>query len=85
MIIVKGKVYHTIIDFARDLGVSAKTIRDYLRKGIIPKPPEVRYGVRTVKHFPVEYTRTAKASLDAYRESRDRNNKKIRVAGNEAS
>ena len=85
MIIVKGHVFYTIVDFARDLGVSAKTIRDYLRKGIIPKPPEIRYGVRTIKHFPVEYMRTAKASLDAYRKSRDRNNKKMRVAGKEAS
>ena len=42
MIIVKGKAYYTIVDAAEQLGVSSKTIRDYIRKGIIPEPPEIK-------------------------------------------
>lgn len=70
MILVEGQIYYTIVNLSKNLGVSAKTIRDYLRRGIIPKPPEIRYGMRTVKHFPVEYMQIAKASLEAYREKK---------------
>jgi predicted site-specific integrase-resolvase len=67
MIIVKGKAYYTIADAAQHLGVSAKTIRDYICKGIIPAPPEIMYGVRIVKHFPIEYIDSAMKHLDSYR------------------
>ncbi|MCX5855795.1 MAG: helix-turn-helix domain-containing protein [Deltaproteobacteria bacterium] len=70
MIIVKGKTYYTIADAAERLGVSAKTIRDYIFKGIIPKPPEIMYGVRILRHFPVEYMDSAKAHLENYRNSK---------------
>jgi len=81
MILVKGQVYYTIIDLAKNLGVSAKTIRDYIRKGIIPKPPEISYGVRTVKHFPVEYMDIAEASLEAYRKKKEKRTSKIEKIG----
>jgi DNA-binding transcriptional MerR regulator len=70
MIIVKGKTYYTIADASERLGVSAKTIRDYIYKGIIPEPPEIKYGVRILKHFPVEYMDLAKLYLDNYRNSK---------------
>jgi predicted site-specific integrase-resolvase len=70
MIIVKGKTYYTIADAAERLGVSAKTIRDYIGKGIIPAPPEIMYGVRILRHFPVEYIDSAKAHMENYRNSR---------------
>jgi len=75
MIIVKGKTYFTIVDAAERLGVSAKTIRDYIQKGIIPEPPEIKYGVRILKHFPLEYMDSAKLHLDNYR---NRKNEKRR-------
>lgn len=71
MIIVKGKTYFTVVDAAERLGVSAKTIRDYIHKGIIPEPPEVKYGVRILKHFPPEYMDVAKLHLDNYRNSKN--------------
>ena len=71
MIIVKGKTYYTIVDASERLGVSAKTIRDYIDKGIIPEPPEIKYGVRILKHFPVEYMDLAKLHLDNYRNSKN--------------
>ncbi|MEN6319908.1 MAG: MerR family DNA-binding transcriptional regulator [Syntrophaceae bacterium] len=71
MIMVKGKTYFTIVDAAERLGVSAKTIRDYIQKGIIPEPPEFKYGVRILKHFPLEYMDSAKLHLDNYRNSKN--------------
>jgi len=66
MIIVKGETYFTIVDAAKKLGVSTKTIRGYIEKGIIPAPPIIRYGVRAIKHFPPEYMNRAKELLDNY-------------------
>jgi hypothetical protein len=70
MIIVKGQTYNTVADAAESLGVSAKTIRDYIQRGIIPAPPEVKYGLRTMQYFPVEYLDRARAHLDKYRAKR---------------
>jgi hypothetical protein len=67
MIIVKGKTYYTIADAAESFGVSAKTIRDYIDKGIIPEPPEIMYGVRVLRHFPLDYIDSAKTHLENYR------------------
>jgi DNA-binding transcriptional MerR regulator len=71
MIIVKGKTHYTIVDAAERLGVSAKTIRDYIHRGIIPEPPEIKYGVRILKHFPLDYINLAKVHLDDYRNTRN--------------
>ncbi|HBH87846.1 MAG TPA: hypothetical protein DDY17_09650 [Syntrophaceae bacterium] len=76
MIIVKGKTYYTIVDAAERLGVSAKTIRDYIHKGIIPEPPEIKYGIRTLRHFPLEYIDTAKIHLENFRDSRNEKRRK---------
>lgn len=67
MIIIKGCTYYTTADAAQSLGVSAKTVRTYIEKGIIPEPPEIQYGVRTMKHFPEDYMREAKGRLEKYR------------------
>ncbi|MCD6487342.1 MAG: helix-turn-helix domain-containing protein [Syntrophobacterales bacterium] len=67
MVIIKGKTYYTTTDAAKTLGVSAKTIRSYISRGIIPRPPEVRYGLRLLKHFPLDYMEKAKKLLEDYR------------------
>ncbi len=67
MVIIEGKTYYTTADAAKTLGVSAKTIRSYIDKGIIPDPPEIQYGLRTLKHFPRDYMEEAKKLLDNYR------------------
>jgi DNA-binding transcriptional MerR regulator len=71
MIIVKGKSHYTIVDAAERLGVSAKTIREYIHRGIIPEPPEIKYGVRILKHFPIDYINLAKVHLDNYRNTKN--------------
>jgi DNA-binding transcriptional MerR regulator len=72
MIIVKGKSHYTIVDAAEQLGVSSKTIRDYIHKGIIPEPPEIKYGLRILKHFPLEYMDLAKLRLENYRNTKNK-------------
>lgn len=67
MIIINGCTYYTTADAAQSLGVSAKTVRTYIEKGIIPEPPEIQYGVRIMKHFPEEYMKEAKGLLERYR------------------
>ena len=66
MIIVDGRKYSTIVDAAVKFGVSAKTVRSYIVKGVIPVPPTVNYGVRMIRHFPPEYLAKAKKMLDIY-------------------
>ncbi|MBN2397152.1 MAG: MerR family DNA-binding transcriptional regulator [Deltaproteobacteria bacterium] len=68
MVIIEGRTYYTTADAAKALGVSAKTIRSYIEKGIIPEPPEVQSGLRTFKHFPKDYMGEAKRILETYRQ-----------------
>ena len=64
MIVVGGRTYNTIVDAAAKFGVSAKTVRCYIDKGIIPTPPTVKYGMRLIKHFPSEYIARARRMLE---------------------
>jgi len=72
MIIISGQTYSTIADAAGELDVSAKTIRQYITKKIIPEPPVIQFGNRKVKHFPKNYMAAAKKHLQEYRTGRDR-------------
>ncbi len=67
MITKDGKRYPTIADAAEELGVSSKTVREWIERGIIPGPPHVEWGIREVLHFPPNYMEKAKAQLDRYR------------------
>jgi hypothetical protein len=70
VIVIHGQTYLTIVDAAQMIGVSAKTVREYIAKGIIPEPPVVRYGIRLIKHFPQGYMEDAVNTLKQYRNSR---------------
>jgi len=65
-LIIKGKTYNTTIDAAKVLGVSAKTVRQYIKRGIISTPPEIKYGLRTIKHFPDDFLKRAQNELLNY-------------------
>ncbi len=67
MIIINGITYMTIADAAEELGVSAKTVRSYIVQKIIPEPPFIQYGNRTVQHFSKKYMDSAKKMLQVYR------------------
>jgi len=71
MIIISGQTYSTIVDAARELDVSAKTIRQYIAKKIIPEPPVIQFGNRKVMHFSGNYLTAAKKQLQKYRTGRD--------------
>jgi hypothetical protein len=73
MIIISGQTYSTIVDAARELDVSAKTVRQYIAKEIIPEPPVIQFGHRQVKHFPKDYLAAAKKQLQKYRTGRNGN------------
>jgi hypothetical protein len=64
MIVVGGQTYYTIVDAAAKFGVSAKTVRSYIDKGVIPTPPTVKYGMRVIKHFPSEYIARARRMFE---------------------
>lgn len=70
MIIISGQTYSTIIDAAKELKVSAKTVRQYIANRIISEPPVIQFGNRTVKHFPKDYMAAAKRELQQYRTGR---------------
>ncbi len=67
MIIINGQTYSTIIDAAKAFEVSAKTVRQYIASNIIPEPPVIQFGNRTVMHFPADYMAAAKKKLYRYR------------------
>lgn len=66
MITIDGQQYPTLQEAAKFFGVSSKTIREYMNKGIIPQPPTIEYGLREVAIFPSEYLQEAKRHRDAY-------------------
>lgn len=67
MITVNGVQHRTIADLVPVFGVSTKTIRNYIRQGIIPQPPVVTYGLRDVSVFPDDYLEEAKRRLNERR------------------
>lgn len=76
-----GTTIPTIQEAASYFDVSRKTIREWIRKEIIPAPPEVEYGTRTVQTFPEEYLKKAEADVKKHREAKKnarRNKGKVR-------
>lgn len=67
MIVIKGVAYYTTSDAAREFGVSTKTVRSYIQKGIIPEPPTVLFGIRKIRHFPREYMKKAIRNIETHR------------------
>tara|TARA_B100001989_G_scaffold240560_2_gene205732 strand:- start:79 stop:303 length:225 start_codon:yes stop_codon:yes gene_type:complete len=67
MIEIDGKRFPTVSDAAAALGVSARTVNEYVTKGIIPKPPTVTQGLRDVNVYPTEYMERAMECLKDFR------------------
>lgn len=70
MMKIDGIEYRTIADAAAWFGVSVKTIRQWIEKGIIPKPPKKEYGTRDIEVFTDEYLKEAERSKAAYKEKK---------------
>jgi DNA-binding transcriptional MerR regulator len=72
------KGHKTIGDAANELGVSPKTIRDWIEKDFIPEPPVVEYGIRTIQYFTDEYLEKAKEEIKRRREIKNSKKKKTK-------
>lgn len=71
MITSNGKAYPTIADAAKHWKVSAKTVREWRRRGVITsKPPRVSYGLRRIEVYPPEYIAKASKEIEQYRRQR---------------
>jgi hypothetical protein len=70
MIEIKGEKYPTVQDAAKQFEVSTKTVHDWIKKKIIPEPPKIKHGVRTVSYFPPDYIEKAKTCVAGYSEMR---------------
>lgn len=68
--------YRTVSDATKDFGVSAKTIRDWISKGIISPPPQIEHGARIMDCFPLDYVEKAKAELKMHRDKNKNRGKK---------
>jgi len=68
MMKINGTEYRTIADAAPLFAVSVKTLRQWIDKGIIPKPPKKEYGTRDIEIFTDEYLEEAKRAKAAYKE-----------------
>lgn len=67
----------TVADAAKELGVSSKTIRTYITKGIVGVPPTMEFGLRTISIFPSEYIEECKMKIMAYKDKLKKKNAKI--------
>jgi DNA-binding transcriptional MerR regulator len=66
VITIDGKQYPTLQEAAKFFGVSTKTVRGYLNRGIIPPAPTIEFGLREIAIFPAEYLSEAKRARDQY-------------------
>jgi hypothetical protein len=65
--------YKTAADTARELGITTKTLNNWIRRwmadGLISKPPTFRYGLRAVRHFPSDYLKKIEQLREAHEPS----------------
>lgn len=71
MLETKEKNDKTLSDAARHLRVSPKTVRDWIKKRIIPEPPKKNYGIRKIDIFNEKYLEQASKLVDEYRSAQD--------------
>lgn len=67
MIKSDGEQHLTISDAAARFGVTVKTVRDWIIRGIIPRPPVVEHGLREIQVFPEMYIVKAKETIKKHR------------------
>lgn len=74
MVRVQGRDYPTVSDVSKEFNVSVKAIRDWIKKGIIPHPPQIAQGTKLIDYFPQEYVEAAKKIVKEYRERKVKRN-----------
>jgi len=67
---VNGKLHKTIEEAASELNVHSKSLRSYIRDGILPEPPSIPIGLIERRYFPDKLIEQYKNQLQARREAR---------------
>ena len=68
VIAIDGKTYPTIVDAAKHWKVSAKTVREWRKRGVITsKPPRVSFGLRKIDVYSAEYLARATKEIEQFR------------------
>ncbi|GAB6909939.1 hypothetical protein JCM12296A_57870 [Desulfosarcina cetonica] len=70
--VLNGEKHQTVSDAATYFGVKTKTVREWIKKGIISEPPSVTHGVRTVATFPDDYLRKAQTERNDYLKNKNK-------------
>jgi predicted site-specific integrase-resolvase len=68
---IGGVTYLTVKDAARALGVTPKTVQEWINRGIIDTPPKVAHGLKHVQVFTIEAIEEARRRLESYKNSKD--------------
>ena len=71
MLKIDGKEVNTVEEAKKALKVSAKTIGEWIRSGILPEPPVVYYGTREIRTFPEDYLIKAQECIDNHRKKKN--------------
>lgn len=66
MIVINGETHSTIGDAAKKFGVAPKTVRDWIERGIIPRPPKVKRGLQRLQVFSPEFIKIAEQKIEEY-------------------
>ncbi len=72
MIRVGGKSHPTLQDAAEHFHVSTRTVRGWIDTGVLPEPPTVEWGTRTIEVFPADYLSKADRALTKRRAEKRR-------------
>ena len=67
---VNGKIHKSIEEAAQELGVHAKSLRSYIKDGILPEPPAIPTGLIERRYFPDELVSKYKKILQNRRDER---------------
>lgn len=62
-----GTEHNTVVDAAQHLGLSASTLRRYIRNGTFPSPPKEFFGSVGYSVFPADYLAEAAKKLKRMR------------------
>ncbi len=63
MITVEGKLEKGMKEASEFFQISEKTLRNWIKSGRIPVPPQTRQGTRVLRYFPEDYLIKAKSIL----------------------
>jgi hypothetical protein len=67
---IDGKRFYTQDEAGRKLGVSSKTLSNWINRKIVSEPAMINQGIRQFYEFTDRWVAKAREEIDAYRRSR---------------